>query len=262
MTSNNEKDFSLGNSINKNKFFNRVFNYFSREDVIVKSIFIVGIFSIFFGILGMYINIKNSLITPEVAIENTAVIVEGLNRIKDTDLDGLPDYEELNTYNTSPYLEDTDLDGVSDYDEMILGRDGECSGDNCKIITAPEEELDVMSLLGGLDFQDVDFQTFKQTLIESGYDEATFDSLTEEDFNQMKQMLPSEESGDVNFSNQTELTKEELQQIEQMRNISIQDIKSLMIQGGATEEKLSEFSDDDLKQIYLQTLDELSSSQY
>lgn len=261
MTSNNEKDFSLDGSINKNKFFDRVLNYFSREDVIVKSLFIVGIFSIIFGILGMYVKIKNRFIAPEVALEDRASIIEGLNRIKDTDLDGLSDYDELNTYNTSPYLEDTDLDGVSDYDEMLLGRDGECTGDNCKTVTVPKTESDFMNILSGLDFQVMDFQIFKQTLIDSGYDKASVDSLTEEDFNQMKQMLNSEELTNTESLDQTELTQEELQQIEQMRNISIQEIKSLMIQGGATQEQLSEFSDEQLKQIYLQTLDEVSSSQ-
>ena len=36
----------------------------------------------------------------------------------DTDQDGLSDYDEINIYNTSPYLEDTDSDGYSDAQEI------------------------------------------------------------------------------------------------------------------------------------------------
>ncbi|HNV97585.1 MAG TPA: hypothetical protein PKL13_04790 [bacterium] len=264
MTLNNEKDFSLDNSINKNKFFNRVLDYFSREDVIVKSLFIVGIFSIVFGILGMYIGIKNSLIIPEVTIEDRASVIENLNRIKDTDLDGLSDYDELNTYNTSPYLEDTDLDGVSDYDEMVLGRDGVCTGSNCGFVVAPTTESEFMNLLKDLDFQNIDFQSFKKLLIDSGYDKVDIDSLKEEDFNQMKQIITSSEDVTSNIdpsitNTEVKFTEEELQEIEKMRNIPIQNIKDIMIQGGATEEQLSSLSDDEIKQIYLQTLDEISS---
>lgn len=263
MSSNNEKDFSLDDS-NKNNFFNRVLNYFSREEIIVRTLFIVGIFSILFGILGMYIRIKNSFIAPEVAIEDRASIIEGLNRIKDTDLDGLSDYDELNTYNTSPYLEDTDLDGVSDYDEMILGRDGECTGENCNTITAPKTESEFMTFLGNLDFQNIDFNTFKSSLIDAGYEKGSVDLITEEEFNQMKQMLSSDTQDtpvNTDASAGEELTSEEIQQIEQMRNLSVSEIRSLMIEGGATAEQLAGFSDEELKQIYLQTLDEISSSQ-
>jgi hypothetical protein len=46
---------------------------------------------------------------------------------KDTDRDGLSDYEELEFHLTSPYLADTDSDGVSDRDEIAQGTDPLCS---------------------------------------------------------------------------------------------------------------------------------------
>jgi hypothetical protein len=220
------------------------------------------VFSIVFGILGMYINIKNSLITPEVEIEDKASVIEGLNRIKDTDGDGLPDYDELNLYNTSPYLEDTDLDGVSDYDEVILGLDGKCIGANCEMtVEIPKSESEFMAFLKGLDFENLDFNEFKNILLATGYEKESVDLLTEQEFNQMKQMLAPASSLNSESSQEQKLTDGELKQIENLKNLSIQEIKDLMIQGGATNEQLSQFSDDELKQLYLQTLDEMSSSQ-
>ena len=44
----------------------------------------------------------------------------------DTDHDGLSDYDEINIYHTSPYLEDTDSDGIPDGTEVKNGTDPNC----------------------------------------------------------------------------------------------------------------------------------------
>ena len=48
------------------------------------------------------------------------------SKTKDTDGDGLSDYDEVNIYHTSPYLADTDSDGVPDGVEVKLGTDPNC----------------------------------------------------------------------------------------------------------------------------------------
>jgi len=45
---------------------------------------------------------------------------------QDTDGDGLSDYDELNLYNTSPYLTDSDSDGYSDKDEIASKNNPNC----------------------------------------------------------------------------------------------------------------------------------------
>lgn len=51
---------------------------------------------------------------------------------KDTDKDGLMDYDELYVYNTSPYLPDSDSDGTNDKQEIDAGADPNCpKGQNC-----------------------------------------------------------------------------------------------------------------------------------
>ncbi len=46
---------------------------------------------------------------------------------KDTDGDGVTDWEEENIYHTSPYLADTDSDGISDSEEIKNGTDPNCA---------------------------------------------------------------------------------------------------------------------------------------
>jgi len=52
---------------------------------------------------------------------------------KDTDQDGISDYEELYVYSTSPYLPDSDSDGFNDGQEISAGHDPNCPrGENCR----------------------------------------------------------------------------------------------------------------------------------
>ncbi len=53
-------------------------------------------------------------------------------RAKDTDSDGLNDWDELNLYKTSPYLSDTDSDTFADKQEIDSGNDPTCpQGQSC-----------------------------------------------------------------------------------------------------------------------------------
>jgi hypothetical protein len=55
----------------------------------------------------------------------------------DSDNDGLNDYDEINVYTTSPYLEDSDSDGFSDKDEILNSTDPNCpAGSVCTQINA------------------------------------------------------------------------------------------------------------------------------
>jgi len=53
-------------------------------------------------------------------------------KTRDTDQDGLSDFDEQYVYNTSIYLDDTDSDGTTDKDEIAAGSDPLCpKGENC-----------------------------------------------------------------------------------------------------------------------------------
>jgi len=61
----------------------------------------------------------------------------------DSDGDGLSDWQELEKYNTSPYLEDSDSDGFTDKEEVESGNDPNCpSGSECDTSGLKESETD------------------------------------------------------------------------------------------------------------------------
>ena len=105
-------------------------------------------------------------------------------KTKDTDGDGLSDYDEINVYHTSPYLEDTDGDGVSDGVEVKLRTDPLCNEktSNCGFLSAnpgatstttvatsttPAENVDQTLLIKALSGQG-DADTMRQILIQGG----------------------------------------------------------------------------------------------
>lgn len=61
---------------------------------------------------------------------------------KDSDGDGLNDYDELNVFNTSPYLADTDSDGYNDQEEVFSDNDPNCpQGEDCSQPTEQEDAV-------------------------------------------------------------------------------------------------------------------------
>lgn len=71
---------------------------------------------------------------------------------KDTDKDGLSDWEELNIYGTSAYLADSDSDGITDKEEIDAGTDPNCAeGTNCDVEEiSPEPEMDIAEELNNI----------------------------------------------------------------------------------------------------------------
>lgn len=132
---------------------------------------------------------------------------------KDTDGDGLNDYDELNVYETSPYLEDTDSDGFKDGEEIAKGYDPNCpQGKTCNggLLDNPPVEAtstdtslnntsnNLLNLLGGSSNQsadssnnltseqldiikNIDAATLRQMLLEKGMDKATLDKISDAD---------------------------------------------------------------------------------
>ncbi|MDO9399423.1 MAG: hypothetical protein Q7T79_01930 [bacterium] len=103
-----------------------------------------GILVVFgvFVLVAWTIQLKNSISSPfaykgdgqnqlnNITTENSDEIL----KTKDSDKDGLSDWDELNLYKTSPYLEDSDSDGFSDKQEVDSGKDPNCpAGRDCNV---------------------------------------------------------------------------------------------------------------------------------
>jgi hypothetical protein len=125
-------------------------------------------------------------------------------RAKDTDKDGLSDYDELNVYNTSPYLEDSDSDGYSDKQEVESQNDPICPfGQQCHVdqFQVPEsKDADIMPVemqgadlgaSGGVDVRmnsaeevlggQSDPVTLRAVLLEAGMDQKSLEQISDDE---------------------------------------------------------------------------------
>ena len=114
------------------------------------AIAVLGIVGVFFIVLWVVqLNQKLSVPftysegnTPSAQIseqpqEDTAAVQKN----KDTDGDGINDFDELNIYKTSPYLDDSDSDGIKDGQEIKNGTDPNCpEGKKCSAADVLEEK--------------------------------------------------------------------------------------------------------------------------
>ncbi len=85
---------------------------------------------------------------------------------RDTDGDGLLDYDETNIYNTSPYLADSDSDGFSDGEEIKSGNNPNCPAKQTCLVAptlsagevAPQNVEELRKLLkdSGISQEDLD----------------------------------------------------------------------------------------------------------
>lgn len=180
-----------------------------RTAVVLLSV--LGIAIVFFAAL----QLRNRIVTPfrfdggNLASTTAAVSLTD----RDTDGDGLSDYDELNIYHTSPYLEDSDSDGLPDNAEVKNGTDPNCpSGQDCFgttnfaiqlatgttavianststtaavnsgslgtiNISSTTSETDLKNTLAG----QIDAPTLRQILLDNGADKAILDTITDAD---------------------------------------------------------------------------------
>lgn len=216
----------------ENSFLLRVLKYFSRDSVGIKIIFIIGILSVFLGFWRIVFGIKTSFVLSPIALRDKSAIVEGLNSLKDTDGDRLSDYDEINIYKTSPYLVDTNSNEISDYDEVILGK-----GNNCTDFLScnASANLSVTSASSSVFGEAIDYEDIKKQMLDAGYSEDIVDKL-----------VPSSE----------EAQNPSASDWERLKNLSAQEIRALLIQRGATEQELSQFSDEQIQALYVESLNQ------
>ncbi len=157
------------------------------------------IFATLFLIISFF-QLRNNLYRPY-ALTNAVpdiLIKEKFNdptealHFRDTDKDGLNDFDEIYIYGTSAYLEDTDSDGIGDRDEIIQGKNPLCAeGGACE---KQEEEIISWKGLENLIQENVLENTFfdpqeylkdpkalKNLLISSGVDSKLLEGITDEE---------------------------------------------------------------------------------
>ena len=160
---------------------------------------------------------------------------------KDTDQDGLSDYQELYQYHTSMFLEDTDSDGYTDLEEINSGNDPICpAGEDCNLLhlitptTNLADVVEEVSLDTDLTIQDAALLEFRGFLLENGFTQEEVDQLSDDDLLAIFSILAESEIGQENQDN--EVTTEQVRAF-------------LLAQPGANEEAINNLSEEELLDI-------------
>lgn len=160
-------------------------------------------------------------------------------KAKDTDGDGLSDYDELNIYKTSPYLADTDGDGLKDGDEVKAGTDPNCPkgktcGQGLLDNTAPAQDA---STSGATVLPDAGLNNLNNQ-------SNTLNSL----LNQFGATQPTGQSSAP--ASGAALTSD---QLNALKNIDVASLRQLLLQAGMDKATLDKISDTDLMASYSET---------
>jgi hypothetical protein len=112
------------------------FEYTKHQKIAAGSLAVFGVFIMIFW----FVQLKKSIHDPLSYADSSGSPAQSQNcpngdcsqadavalKTKDTDKDGISDYDEINNYKTSPFLEDTDSDGKTDSEELKSGTDPNC----------------------------------------------------------------------------------------------------------------------------------------
>ncbi|OQA35510.1 MAG: hypothetical protein BWY53_00785 [Parcubacteria group bacterium ADurb.Bin326] len=257
-------------------------------------IVVIGLGALIFGLFGMLINISNPF--ADILKIGQAQLREQAEQERlqllamqttDTDGDGLVDYLEVNKYGTSPYLQDSDADGFSDADEIAKGTNPNCpEGQQCVdtnfISAGGNSSGDVPTLVTEIPLEQgtvaITPDFLRQVLIESGFDQKMLAEVPDSEiiavfqeyaktnpeiaskyFNasegqQVQTSLPAPNASNINLSSLG------VKNLEDLKNLSGSQIRTLMVQSGAPEDLLKTVSDEQLKELFLQQLEEKINS--
>jgi hypothetical protein len=146
---------------------------------------------------------------------------------QDTDGDGLNDWDELNFYGTSPYLEDSDSDGFTDKQEIDSNNDPNCPNDrDCSLSGLLDGDSEVIGNGSGSSSQS---GVSLNDLINQLRPAASADLPT----------APGDQSGDIN---------------ELLGGLDAASLRQLLLQYGMKEEILNQISDEQLMSTFEESL--------
>jgi len=176
---------------------------------------------------------------------------------KDTDFDGLSDYDEMYLYNTSAYLPDTDSDGFDDFTEVQSGQDPNCpKGQDCLSSYTASEEVNLPGLSEQGGVPQLSAQEIRALLLESGMTQeevSTIDDATLETLYDQAQQAAG------NSIEQNNLTLSDLPGLEEALNnlnfdLSSQQIRQLLVESGASQSEVNKLSDQQILDLWQETI--------
>lgn len=235
---------------------------------------VIGSLALVFGVL----DISNKFRAPfqrnsAVTINSSGVQELSALKQKDTDGDGLSDFDELYPENggtsTSPYLKDSDSDGFDDAQEINTGNDPNCPrGQNCTNLglgtnESPTTNQPVNAGVNGSTGSTLDAATLRETLKNAGAPASVIDSTDDATLLKLYQDVVAESSGTTN-SNGGALNTNALSggaiTLDVLNNLSIQEIRDLLISNGVDEQTINSLSDSELRAIFQEAVQQQTDS--
>ncbi len=146
---------------------------------------LVGVVALVLGVLQTLQGIRKPFEPDPAALARVRAALDKdiVDPTKDTDEDGLTDYDEQTRYKTSAYIKDTDSDGIDDAKEVQAGTNPNCpEGKDCTFaITAPTAPLELgvepPPPAAGTVSLEPDAATLREALLQAGLPKESLDQI-------------------------------------------------------------------------------------
>ncbi|MFA5021370.1 MAG: hypothetical protein WC517_04950 [Patescibacteria group bacterium] len=259
-------------------------------------ILLIGLFAVVIGGVSMWLNLANPFAdiirkgqeqAAALAVKQQAELA--ILQSKDTDKDGLSDYDETNKYDSSPYLKDSDGDGVDDKAEVDRGTDPNCpEGQNCFSSgdqSASSDSVPSMQTAVGNPTVTITADYIRQIMKQNGATDEQLSLLTDDELMaEYKSYLEANpqvaaslaaQGVNVNFgasaagdtalaqpdAGNLDLEALNINSVDDLHNLTGAQIRQLMINSGASAELLAQVDDAELKTMFLSQLDSQTPTQ-
>lgn len=230
----------------------------------------LGVGALIFGLLQFLYNIKAPFAGRGTGLKNFKTVeqqeMENLLALqsKDTDQDGLSDFDETYLYKTSPYLEDSDSDGFLDKQEIDSGNDPNCpAGKDCMRTEGVPSGTGSISPLVNSPLANIDLGIFRgetnpeavrNLLRQSGVSDEILSKIDDKTLMEIYQEtlketpLPPELNATLNTNTNVNTNQMNLS------NLSPDQIRALLRQAGVEEELLQSLDDETLRKIFEESI--------
>lgn len=243
-----------------------------KEDLILVFLIILGFGALILGFSQFRATIKGKIFnssSEQININDN----QNLNNLvalktKDTDSDGLTDYDEIYVYHTSPYLADSDSDGYSDKEEITSGHDPNCSSDQTGMpCNSPLTKIDIYNtsteqnliketngnfnpqniLSGSATASEIRNMLLKAGMSKEDLDKITNEQLIETYKNTLSQSNETQTNSNLNLNVNRSINFNP-------DDISAEELRQLLLNEGIDKNMLDKIDDATLKQMFLEAM--------